>query len=245
MRHNIYLLGVGMQIPQITRETLQILERCQRVFVLHDDHMVLDFLRQRCASVEDLLELYEGPVRPRRQVYEQIAELLIDAGRLEPPVAFVVHGNPMFLVSACELILERADGAGLSAIAVPAVSSFDTILCDLGLDLGYGVQIFDVTTLVQEEWMPNPRVPSLLFQLTTFMEENVVKDPPSPVLLSRLVDWLVQVYPANHRCVVVHSRAHLLERSTLGEISLSAICQPESADLLRLAERPTLYVPAI
>jgi hypothetical protein len=245
MQHNIYLLGAGMQMPQLTRETLQILERCQRVFVLHDDHMVLDFLRQRCARVEDLLELYEGPARPRRQVYEQIADLLIDAGRREPPVAFVVHGNPMFLVSACEYILERADGAGLSAVAVPAVSSFDTILCDLGLDLGYGVQIFDVTTMVREEWLPNPRVPSLLFQLTTFMDDNVVKDTPSPVRLSRLVDWLAQVYPAHHRCVVVHSGAHLLERSTLREISLSAICLPESAELLQLADRPTLYIPAI
>jgi hypothetical protein len=86
------------------------------MFALHDDHMVVDFLRQHGAEVVDLLYLYEGPVRPRRQVYEQIASLLIDAGRRSPPVALVVHGNPLFLVSACEYILEQAADAKLSAV---------------------------------------------------------------------------------------------------------------------------------
>ncbi len=125
------------------------------------------------------------------------------------------------------------------------MSSFDTILCDLGLDLAYGVQIFDVTTMVRQEWCPNPRIPALLFQLTTFMDDNVVRDTPTPERLTRLVDWLKPVYPATHRCLVVHSAAHLLERSTLTEIALADLCRMESADVLRLVDSPTLYVPAI
>jgi len=37
----------------------------------------------------------------------------------------------------------------------------------------------------------------------------------------------------------------LLERSAHREMTLESLCQPESAELLRLAERPTLYVPGI
>lgn len=245
MLHDIYLLGSGIQIPQLTRETLQILERCRKVFVLHDDHMVVDFVRQHCTSVVDLLYLYDRPTRPRRQVYEEIASLLIEAAKESRSVALLVHGSPMFLVSACEYVLDRAADSGLSAIAVPAVSSFDTILCDLGLDLGYGVQLFDVTTMVRRKWIPNPNVPALLFQLTTFMDDNIINEAPSPVRLAPLVDWLTQIYAKDHRCVVVHSGAHLLERSTQREMTLESLCQPESADLLRLADRPTLYVPGI
>lgn len=237
---DIYLLGSGIRgTLHFTNESRQALRACRAVFVLHPDTMVLDYVRAHCEHVHDLSTLYQGR-EIRQDVYRTIADTLVEEASAAGPVALLVHGHPLFLVSACEYTLEQAALKGLNAAVLPAVSSFDTLLCDLGIDYGYGVQIFDSTTMIENSWHPNPAVPLLVFQLATTCNRHVVLGKPTGAVLGPLVEHLLPVYGPEYGVRVVHSGASLLEGTEIIDLSLSNLAS-ETIDLER---RPTLYVPA-
>jgi uncharacterized protein YabN with tetrapyrrole methylase and pyrophosphatase domain len=238
---DIYLLGSGIRGSlHFTNETIQALRVCRSVHVLHPDGMILDYVRQHCDDVRDLASLYHGQ-DVRQDVYIGIADLLVEEAQSGGPVALLVHGHPLFLVSAAEYTLSLARRRGLVTTVLPAVSSLDTLLCDLGIDYGYGVQIFDSTTLLHNAWSPNPAVPLLVFQLATTCNPLVVSTAPTGVALKPLVEVLVPVYGADHPVKVVHSGAFLLEPTEVIDLPLAAL----TSDSIDLERRPTLYVPPI
>jgi siroheme synthase len=238
---DIYLLGSGIRgTLQMTLETVQALDRCRTVFVLHPDTMVLDFVREHCADVRDMSELYQGR-QVRQDVYTAISHEVIAAAKAGGPVAFLVHGHPLFLVSATEYTIELARHSDLSVAVLPGVSSFDTLLCDLGIDYGYGVQIFDSTSMCENNWKPNPAVPLLVFQLPTTYNREVVRDRPTGEVLKPLVDYLVPIYGPEHEVKVIHSGAFILETTEIIDFALGDL----ATDKLDLTRRPTLYVPPV
>lgn len=208
---DIYVLGTGIfSTLHFTTETLQALRVCRHAFVLHDDLGVHARIAALGPRVHDMADRYDAG-RIRRDIYVEIAaEVVAAASQCDEPVALVVHGHPLFLVSATEYLLELARGRQLTARVLPAVSSFDTLLADLEIDLGYGVQIFDATTLLEHAWMPNPEVPTLLFQLTTTLIGEVVTETES-LTIEPLVKHLLLAYPYDHSCLVLHSATHVLD----------------------------------
>lgn len=146
----------------------------------------------------------------------------------------------MFLVSATEYTLELAESKNLRVSVLPAVSSFDTLLCDLGIDYGYGVQLYDTSTMLQAGWKPNPGVPLLLFQLASTLNRAVIKDDPNIEALRPIAELLAPIYGGDHRVQVVWSSAHMLESSSIIELPIDELANTD----LQLWRRPTLYVPA-
>ncbi|MDP9651466.1 SAM-dependent methyltransferase [Paraburkholderia caledonica] len=241
---DLYILGSGIHgTVQLSLETVQALKASKRTYVLHDDTLVLEDVKKYCEDIVDLFSMYRDETEKRREIYLAIAEKIVsDLEKNGGPMAFLVHGHPLFLVSASEYLLHLARSKGLNARALPAVSSFDTLLCDLEIDLGYGVQIFDPTTMILNGWQPNPNVPMLLFQLATLMNFNVVMSEPSADVLRPLQDLLMKFYPADHKCIFLHSSSHILERPERVEIAISVLAEAVGAELWK---RPTLYVPAV
>jgi uncharacterized protein YabN with tetrapyrrole methylase and pyrophosphatase domain len=238
---DIYLLGSGIYGSlQFSLETIQALRASRAAFVLHDDLMVHEQIRQWCADVRDLADLYKGET-VRAQVYRRISELLVEEATKEPSVAFVVHGHPLFLVSATEYTMELASAQNLRVRMLPAISSFDTLLCDLGIDYGYGLQLFDATTMIRSGWQPNPHIPMLIFQLATILDDKIVFEPDKTALRT-LSEYLSPIYPQDHLCTVVHSGTHILEPSSKVVVKLGKLARSTKIELWK---RPTLYVPPI
>ena len=237
---SIYLLGSGIKgALHFTVETVQALRACRRVLVLHADPGVIESVREHCSNVEDLAPLYDGQTI-RGDVYHQISHRLVEAALDSAPVAFLVQGHPLFLVSATEYTLDLAERHNLRVSVLPGVSSFDTLLCDLRIDYGYGVQIFDTTTLLKAGWKPNSQVPLLLFQLASTLNRAVISGDPEREALRPLIELLTPLYGADHSVQVVWSSAHVLESSSITEVTLGDLATAE----LELWRRPTLYVPA-
>ena len=240
---DIYFIGSGIySVLHFTEEAKQCLRSCRKAFILHSDEMVHQFVRSLVADSFDLSSLY-AEYSSRSDVYSRIAEVVIDdvsAGG--PRVAIVVHGHPMFLVSAIERTIERATAQSLSCEVVPGVSSLDTIMADLRIDIGYACQLYDATTLVnRDDIVLNPTVPLLVFQAATLNNPDIVYEDPTPAILQPLQERLMTNYPPDHRCSVVYSRCHITESARVDHILLVEMCGTGSVDLWR---RPTLYIPA-
>jgi uncharacterized protein YabN with tetrapyrrole methylase and pyrophosphatase domain len=239
---SIYLLGSGIRgTLHFTTETVQAIKACRVVHVLHADPDVLRFVQDLGVEARDLASQYQGET-VRDDVYRKVAQVLVDSvSAAGGPVALLVHGNPFFLVSAAEYTLELAEARGLRVSVVPALSSFDTLLCDLKIDYGYAVQMYDTTTLLNSGWVPNPHVPLLLFQLSSTLDQSVIIGDPCPGGLLELQNLLSPLYGIDHEVDVVHSAAHAMEGSSVTRISLSKL----ASSPLDLWRRPTLHVPPV
>lgn len=239
---NIYLLGLGINgTIHVTEETKQAARSCSTLFVLHDDPNVVSYLWTLCEDVRDVVTYYSVG-QARADVYSRIADAVVERSEAEDVVGLAVHGHPLFLVSAAENVIRRGRDKGLRVRILPAVSSFDTLLCDLEVDYGYGLQMFDATTMLLRGWRPNPYIPLLVFQLATVLDSAVVNREPSPRSLEPLAARLRQFYPPDHECVIVRSAATPLEGPQ------KAIVRLDELDLklsVPLWERPTLYVPEL
>lgn len=239
---NIYLLGSGIRgTLQITRETEQAIQACSTIFVLHDDPEVLAYCRRYCSDVRDVVDFYSTSAT-RPDVYSSVADAVVERADLEDTIGLLVHGHPLFLVSAAEYTIERGRNRGLRVRVLPAVSSFDTLLCELEVDYGYGLQLFDATTMLQHGWLPNPCLPLLVFQLATILTDAVISADPSPAALEPLVRRLREVYGPTHRCVMVRSAGHVLEATQKVWVTVEQLDRELTVPLW---ERPTLYVPSL
>lgn len=240
--HDIYLIGTGiLSILHLTTEAKQVISVCKRMYVLHDDISVIQEIRTMCSDTRDLAVFYETDATLRCDVYNDIAAEVVGSASHVRPVGMAVHGNPMFLVSAVENILHLARHADLRVKVVPGVSSLDTIQCDLGIDLGYSVQVYDSTLLFEQRVNVDPRVPLLIFQLATFQNPRLVRAEPGPAILEPLIDYLERFYPRTHRCSIVYSATSVLDAARIVDVELGALAHGNSFNLW---ERPTLYVPA-
>lgn len=240
---SIYLLGTGIKgTLHLTPETVQALRACRVVHVLHADNDVIRFVRDLGPHAVDLAGMYDGEI-VRDVVYRKISQILVNSALAGGgPVGFLVHGNPFFLVSATEYTLELAEKHDLRVSVLPALSSFDTLLCDLKIDYGYAVQIYDTTTLLTSGWKPNTQVPPLLlFQVSSTLNRAVITGDPSLDGLPALKAFLIPLYGHDHQIDVVHSAAHALESSSVIRLPLGRL----ATDDLELWRRPTLHVPAV
>jgi siroheme synthase len=236
---DLYLLGSGIRGPlQLTRETVQALGACRAAFVLHDDPAVHEEVARYCPIVHDVADAYKDAA-DRVEAYGRIAALVVEEAAGYPTVAFVAHGHPLFLVSASELILDQARDRGLVARVLPAVSSLDTILCDLAADLGYAMQIYDATHLVESKFSLDPRVPTLIFNLASFDTRAVVGGEPDPVVLAPLVAFLTAHYPVDHPCEVIYSATSVVDRPARDTVPLESLSVRFPGELWR---RPTLLM---
>lgn len=241
--YNIYLLGVGINPSlQITEETKQAIRASTEALVLHPDEEVKKIIRKinPNINIQDAEEFYSG-VKIRQEAYKKISEYIIKRANSGSKISFIVHGHPLFLVSATEYIIQLATENNIKTRLVPAVSSFDTLMCDLGTDYGYAVQIFDTTTLLSNNWKINPEVPLLLFQLATTNNKEVVRNEPSKEILKPIGDLLKNFYPLDHEVLLTHSSTSIFESPEVKRLKISSLSNMD----ISLDRRPTLYVPAI
>ena len=239
---DIFLLGSGIYSTcQFTVEAVQALQVCKKVLVLHDDLAILERVRSWCAEVVDMAYLFQAGSY-RADVYHELSQRLIQEASHWRPIALLVHGHPLFLVSASEHTIVEAERAGYRTKVLPGISSLDTILIDLKIDLGYAVQAYDATYMVTQRIMPNPLVPLLIFQVATTCFDLIAMDDPPTERLAPLRDLLCQIYPPSHMVTFVHSATHILERAECKSIPLEKLDRSHDIELRR---RPTIYVPPV
>ena len=243
MEKTLFILGTGV-LPELhlTFETAQALRSCDAAYVIHNDLALIERLRSHCTDIRTVFDIYEQTDRSRAEIYREVAARVVSEGQQLNRVALVVFGHPLFLISASEYVSHLGRESGFTVRVLPAVSSFDTILCDIEEDLGYGVQIYCAENLLDHKYRIDPRVPLLLFQLTQFKDPKLIRSAPDPGVFAPLVDYLLQYYPADHKCQMVLSSTHVLETAQKIELRLDELTRRQ--DLL-LDWRPTLYVPQI
>ena len=71
-----------------------------------------------------------------QEIYEQIAETVLLATKRYAHVCFLVPGHPLIYVTSSSLILDRAQRMGITTTVLPGISSLDTMIIQLRLEIG-------------------------------------------------------------------------------------------------------------
>ena len=219
---DIYIIGTGIRAADdFTRESIDVLGRCQEVFFVDPAIGTRALLASHCAKVTSLYEESYRQAGHRLPGYRHMAIRVVEAALDRAPVCFAMHGHPMVLCEAPFLIHKMASALGLRAITLPGVSALDHLFVDLSLDPGTnGVLMYEATDLLLHRRPLVPEVPTLLWQVGNVETRLHTSGVSRPERFHRLLEYLQATYPADHKVTTYYASPHALLSSRLNTFPL-------------------------
>jgi uncharacterized protein YabN with tetrapyrrole methylase and pyrophosphatase domain len=237
---DIGIVGTGIVgAHQLTREAEEVIRRCRRTFVIESGYGLPAYLESLCPDVTEFGDLYE-PGRDRIHTYRRMAAEVVAAAVEEPPVCLATYGHPWVFCYPTTLITRAAPLLGLHVEVFPGVSSFDTLLVDLGIDVApTGIQMYEATDLLLRRRPLQSDVACVIWQPTVVGDPTYHPQPYASEQFTPLQDYLLGFYPAEHEVALVTTKSFPLTRSVVQRLPLGEL----AAELEHAPPVATLYIP--
>jgi len=239
---DIGIVGAGIVgTHQLTREAEEVIRRSRRTFVIESGFGLPEYLRTLCRDVTDLGSLYV-PGQDRLPTYRKMAAEVLSAAIADAPVCLAAYGHPWVYCYPTTLITRAAPLLNLRASVFPGISAFDTLLVDLGIDIGpNGVQMYEATDLLLRRRPIQPDVMCVIWQPTVVGDPTCPAQPHSIEQFRPLQTYLEGFYPGSHEVSLVTTRTHPLTRSIIRRFNLSEL----ATELVSAPPVATLYIAAL
>src|SRR5690606_20475979 len=131
--------------------------------------------------------------------YLDIAGFILREAALDPPVALLAPGNPLFLNTLTRFLVQVARERSIEIAVYPGVSVLDALISDLGLDVTTrGLQVFDARHLVRGGLAVAPEVPLFVLQPAGLGALAAERQVAPEVVHEELATHLARSYPDNH-----------------------------------------------
>ncbi|KAF4321250.1 hypothetical protein G195_005631 [Phytophthora kernoviae 00238/432] len=157
------------------------------------DHPVLNDLKQEGLEMTSFDAIYEAK-DSFPEVYDEIADRLIEAARKGEPgteIVYAVPGHPMVAEASVRLLKERCPQMGISLRVMGGESFLDEAFIRLGFDPIEGFQLLDASSLNTE--LVQPQLHTLIGQVYDVFTASDVKL------------CLMDVYPDDYPVFVGHA----------------------------------------
>src|ERR1700730_6361860 len=218
---DIGIVGTGIVgTHQLTREAEEVIRRCKRTFVIDSGYGIAEYIETLSPGVTQLRTLYE-PGRDRLPTYRRMAAEVVSAAVADSPVCLATYGHPWVYCYPTTLITRAAPLLGLRVEVFPGVSSFDTMLVDLGTDIaGNGIQMYEATDLLLRRRPIQSDVTCVIWQPTVVGDPTYRAEPYTAAQFEPLQHYLMRFYPADHEVAIVTTKTHPLTRSVVQRLQL-------------------------
>jgi uncharacterized protein YabN with tetrapyrrole methylase and pyrophosphatase domain len=191
--------------------------------------------------VTELGSFYQAG-RDRLPTYRRMAAEVVSAAVAEPPVCLATYGHPWVYCYPTTLITRAAPLLGLHVEVFPGVSSFDTLLVDLGTDIAFsGVQMYEATDLLLRRRPIQSDVACVIWQPTVVGDPTYRAEPYAAEQFEPLQDYLLLFYPDDHEASIVTTKTYPLTRSLVQRLRLDHLAE----ELARAPQVGTLYIPPL
>jgi uncharacterized protein YabN with tetrapyrrole methylase and pyrophosphatase domain len=239
---DIGIVGTGIVgTHQITREAEEVIRRCRRTFVIDSGYGIPAYLETLCSKVTELGRLYE-PGRDRLPTYRKMAAEVVSAAVADSPVCLATYGHPWVYCYPTTLITRAAPLLGLHVEVFPGVSSFDTLLVDLGTDIALnGIQMYEATDLLLRRRPIQSDVTCVIWQPTVVGDPTYRAHASAAEQFMPLQEYLLHFYAADHEAAIVTTKTFPLTRSVVQRLQLCNL----AAELERAPQVATLYIPPL
>jgi precorrin-3B methylase len=236
---DIGIVGTGIVgSHQITRESEEVIRRSKRTFLIESGYGISDYLKALCPNITSLGPLYERG-RDRLLTYRKMAAEVIAAAVADSPVCLAAYGHPWIYCYPTTLITRAAPLLKLRVSVFPGISAFDTLLVDLGVDIGpNGVQMYEATDLLLRCRPIQNDVTCIIWQPTIVGDPTYPAEPSRAEQFKPLQEYLLGFYPIEHEVALVTTRTHPLTRSVVRRFQLSEL----TTELVKAPPVATLYI---
>jgi uncharacterized protein YabN with tetrapyrrole methylase and pyrophosphatase domain len=216
------LILAGFGAPgslQLTLEAHQAVARVGHVMALGLQEPLHALLRRQSVEIHAMDALLEG--RAFAEGYAAIAETVLAEAKARPPALFLSQGNPLFLNAINRYLFVEAGNRGLSVEVYPSVSTIDSVISSLGLDVGRGgLMVISARGLVARPQNLNVQVPALLLEVA-----GLVANGESQESYGQLVALLLPLYGEDHAVT-------LLNEGAGGRLSVATVTLGRFAELI-------------
>jgi precorrin-2 methylase len=243
-QYDLYVIGLGVSLPEhLTTQAIDTMSSCCKLFSIVQEPLAQWLRPDKKENVEviNLLDFYvDGSIRMEN--YNRAAEMVLTATGDGRPIGYVTYGNPMAYDSVAQLIVRRAAEFGHSARVLPGISSLDSILCDIQVDMAPAIQVFEASWMMAFEIVPRVDTHVILVQMGSFGSYRAHYDRRQDgSSLSRLVEHLASVYPREHRVSLVRSTASGAQPEKISSYTLERLSDATAEEL----SGASLYIPAL
>ncbi|GIM46493.1 hypothetical protein DNHGIG_20420 [Collibacillus ludicampi] len=218
----VYVVGAGVRgRKHLTLEAISYLRKASLVLFFPFESISSEWLVDGLgvSMVESLAPLYQdGAVDAEN--YKRIINRIISAAQEFGSVAVLVPGHPRVGVSWVRELERRELEGQIQILVVDGISSFDTMITDLGLDpLENGAVVVDANRLLLYRLQLDPRLDYYIYHICSVGTSRTnYSNPALDNKLHYLKQWLLQSFPSNHEVMLIQS-------STIqGKSSVLATC---------------------
>ncbi|MFZ5595733.1 MAG: nucleoside triphosphate pyrophosphohydrolase [Bacillota bacterium] len=184
----ITIVGLGPGDPgQISLAAAEALLKGKCIWLRTGVHPAVKWLEEHQLQFQTFDYIYRE-AGDFQEVYRRIAEKVLFLGKNEE-VVYAVPGSPLVAEESVHLILEGASGDNGIVRIVPGMSFLDAMQAVVRMDPGAGIHIVDGLRLDRQ--MPDPAA------------NTVITQAYSRMVLSDIKLSLMEIYPDEHRVVVV------------------------------------------
>jgi len=240
---DLYIIGLGVSLPEhLTKQAIDTMASCCKLFSIVQEPLLPWLPLEKRGNIEviNLLDFYvDGSIRMEN--YNRAADMVLEAKGDGRPVAYVTYGNPMFYDSVAQLIARKAAASGRSVRVLPGISSLDSIVCDIQVDMAPGIQIYEASWLMAFQILPRVDTHVILVQVGSVGSYRAhYGQRLDGRTLTGLIDHLTMVYPKEHRVSLVRSTASGEHPEKISSFTLERLCDATAEEL----SGASLYIPA-
>jgi uncharacterized protein YabN with tetrapyrrole methylase and pyrophosphatase domain len=237
---DIAIVGTGIVGGhQLTREAENAIRRSKRTFVIESGYGMREYIATLCPETRSLRSLYE-PGKSRLATYRRMAATVISAALTETPVCLAVYGHPWVACYPTTLICRAAPLLNLHVEVFAGISSFDTMLVDLGTDIGIGgVQMYEATDLLLRRRPIQNDVTCIILQAANVGDPTYPEHDYGLEQFKPLEEYLLRFYRGDHEITLIMTKTFPLLRSTVQRFPLNEL----AAELTHAPQVGTLYIP--
>jgi uncharacterized protein YabN with tetrapyrrole methylase and pyrophosphatase domain len=237
----LIVVGTGIQGgAQTTLAAKTAIERADSVLFAVADVQTVQWIRALSPAAQSLQYPLDG--KPRRQIYHEMVNRILEDVRKGSKVCAVFYGHPGVLAEAPFAAVRAAREEGHTAKMLPGVSFLDCLFCDLGIDPGReGCQVFEAGVFLRRRPSIDAGVPLVLCQIGAIGNRRTFDPNEQGRVRGGLVELreaLREHYPDEHEVIVYEASSDPWEESRLAPVRVEHL--PDAA----VSDRSTLVVPA-
>ncbi len=240
------IVGQGIRaFEQITLEGLAALQSCKKVLYLsvNGDDENLEFLRKwNIQNFENIKALYEDSALDQEN-YQRLLDKVIEETQKEENVSLLIPGHPRVGVTLVKWLENQKAKLNLDLIVLPGISSFDTMINDLGLDpLEHGAQMLDTNRVLLFDYQLETCLDTFLYHVCSVgVSHTHLSNASQNNAIDLLQSHLEKFYPASHTVYLLTSNIDVNGSATSVSFPLKELTE----QLPKIHFGSTLYIPAL
>lgn len=230
-------IGTGIHVGHMTSDARDWLEHADKVLYHAADAATERLILQLNKNAESLHPFY-GEGKRRRETYNGMVDRTLSCLEEFATVVVAYYGHPGFFVDPSHRAIRLARQRGHEAYMLPAVSSFDCLVADLGINVASGCQIFEATDFILRQRHVDIHSHLVLLQVSVLGDLYHSFKGFDRRHMGTLKDYLLEHYPLDHVVTAYHAAQFSVARPRMETLELGTLSR-ETKGL------STLYVPPV